>query len=207
MNKFDFDFNEEMAVMDKYVITPNELAVIKYIMLLQNEYPGDHFLRLVRILHENKIELRDILTSLQSKGIILKSYKIPLKGQKFNPLDIPFNKNFAKTIWRSSFEMGKELFEAYPMFININGAIMAARGIAKKFNIPEEFFRYYGKTIHWSLDKHKEILDLLKWEKDNDVHFINMSLATFVINQNWNELKALKEGKLANINYDVIKSL
>lgn len=103
--------------------------------------------------------------------------------------------------------MGKELFEAYPMFININGAIMAARGIAKKFNSPEEFFRYYGKTIHWSLDKHKEILDLLKWEKDNDIHFINMSLATFVINQNWNELKALKEGKLANINYDVIKSL
>lgn len=96
MNKFDFDFNEEMAVMDKYIITPNELAVIKYIMLLQNEYPGDHFLRLVRILHENKIELRDILTSLQSKGIILKSYKIPLKGQKFNPLDIPLIRTLLK---------------------------------------------------------------------------------------------------------------
>ena len=34
-----------------------------------------------------------------------------------------------------------------------------------------------------------------------------MSIATFVINENWNELEALRDGKLANINYDTIKSL
>ena len=27
---------------------------------------------------------------LQNKGVILKSYKIPEKGQKFDPLEIPF---------------------------------------------------------------------------------------------------------------------
>ena len=90
------------------------------------------------------------------------------------------------------------------MFININGALFSARGIAKKFNSPEDFFRYYGKAIGWNIDKHNKIIELLKWEQNNDVHFINMSIATFVINENWNELEALRDGKLANINYDTI---
>ena len=50
-------------------------------------------------------------------------------------------------------------------------------------------------------------MDLIKWEQNNEVHFINMSLSSFIIDQKWNELKALKDGKLVNVNYDTIRSL
>lgn len=207
MNTFDYTIDAELDLMEKYKLTPNQLEVIKTILLLQEGYEENYLSRLIPVFKENDIELRDILIELQNKGIILKSYKIPLKGQRFDPLEIPIAKNFGKNIWKCSFEIGKELFETYPMFININGALFSARGIAKKFNSPEDFFRYYGKAIGWNIDKHNKIIELLKWEQNNDVHFINMSIATFVINENWNELEALRDGKLTNINYDTIKSL
>lgn len=207
VHTFDYTIDEEFGLMNKYELTPNQLEVLKTIMLLQEGYNNTYLLNLINLFKINSITFRDILVSLQNKGIILKSYKIPSEGSSFDPNDIPIAKNFIKSIWRSSFELGKELFETYPMFININGSLASARGIAKKFDSPEDFFRYYGKIIKWNINTHNKIIDLIKWEQENDIHFINMSLATFVINQNWNELEALKDGKLANINYNTIKSL
>ena len=34
-----------------------------------------------------------------------------------------------------------------------------------------------------------------------------MSLASFVIENKWNELEALRDGKIANVNFNTIKSL
>lgn len=151
-------------------------------------------------------DFRETLISIQNKGIINKSYKIPVKGASFDPTAVEFNKNFVKAFCKESFEMGKELFDTYPMFGNINGCVTSIRGVSKKFNSLEDFYRAYGKAINWNPETHQKIIDLVKWAKDN-TQFIQFSLASFVVDHRWEELEALKNGDLANVNYDAIKML
>ena len=207
MNKFDYTIDVEVALMEKYGVSPNELFIVKTILLAQEGYSENYLYRFLQIPEKNRGDVREIILSLQNKGIILKTYKIPKKGEAFDPVEIPINKAFFKNVYRSAFDMGKELFDAYPMFTTINGGMVSLRGIAKKFDSLEDFFRYYGKTINWNPELHKDILDLIQWEKDNNVGYINFSISTFVIEHKWEELKTLKEGKLNNINFDTFKSL
>lgn len=196
--------NEQLIIMEKYGLTPSEYFVVELIFMIQEGYEESYLLRYLKI---NKSTFRDDLVSLQNKGIILKSWSIPEKGSKFDPLEIPLNKNFFKNMFKSSLELGKQLFEAYPMFVNINGFTYSLRSFAKKFDTIEDFFRFYGKTIHWDLDLHNKILDLIKWEQDNNIGFLKMTLCNFVIEQKWNELEALKNGDIVNINFDTIQQL
>jgi hypothetical protein len=192
--------------MEKYGLTPTELFVVKVLYLYKENYPEAYIIRYLNI-PDNKKTFRDTLVSLQNKGVILKSYKIPNAGDEFQPDEVEFNKNFDKTFCRSAFDMGKDLFDHYPMFGTINGNTVSLRGVSKKFDSLEDFFRFYGKEIKWDPDLHQEILDLIDWEQNNNVGYICFSLATFVIEHKWEELKALKEGKIANINFNAIKQL
>ena len=196
------NIDNQLAVLEKYGLTPNEFFVLELLLMVQDDYSIEYFNRYARL---NEFVLKNSIESLQEKGVILKSYKIP--KDSINPYEIPINKNVSKTFWRASLEMGGELFEAYPMFGNINGNLVSLRSVSKRFATLEDAFRYYGKVINWNPDKHEEILDLIRWEQDNCVRFINMSLSSFIIDQKWNELKALRDGELANINYDTIRSL
>ena len=101
--------------------------------------------------------------------------------------------------------MGKELFDVYPQFGNIGGCMVPLRSVAKKFDSLEDCYFKYGKTIKWKDELHIKIIDLVKWGKDNNI--INQSLASFVVNQAWIDLEALKNGDSGNINYDNIKLL
>ena len=181
--------------MEKYGLTPTELFVVKVLYLYKENYPEAYIVRYLNI-PDNKKTFRDTLVSLQNKGVILKSYKIPNAGDEFQPDEVEFNKNFDKTFCRSAFDMGKDLFDHYPMFGTINGNTVSLRGVSKKFDSLEDFFRFYGKEIKWDPDLHQEILDLIDWEQNNNVGYICFSLATFVIEHKWEELKALKEGKI-----------
>ena len=196
----------ELSIMEQYRLTPSEYFIIKLIFMVQEGYTEPYLLRYLNI-KENKESFRDDLVSLQNKGVILKSWKIPEKGSKFDPLEIPINKNFFKNMFKSSLELGKQLFDAYPMFVNINGSTFSLRSFAKKFDSIEDFFRFYGKTIHWDLELHNKILDLIKWDQDNNVGFLKMTICNFVVEQKWNELEALKNGDIANINFDTIQQL
>lgn len=207
MLKFDYSIDEEMALMEKYALNPNELFVIKMILLQKEGYQENYLSRYLSISQDNKSTFRSILTSLRDKGIILKSYNIPKSGEIFEPEEVPINKNFFNTIFRSAFDMGKELFENYPMFGEINGTTVSLRGISKKFDSLEDFFRFYGKQIKWNPDVHKKILNLINWEQKNNIGYINFSLATFVIENKWLELEALKDGKISRVNFNAIKQL
>lgn len=195
--------DQDLAIIEKYRLTPTELFIINLIFLTQEGYEESYLSRFLKI-PENKELFRPTLVELQSKGIILKSYKIPEKGQKFDPLEIPFNQNFFKTYWKASFELGKELFDKYPMFTNINGVTVSLRSFAKKFNSLEDMYRFYGKTIGWNAEKHREIIELIEWEQNNNIGFLRMSLSSFIIENKWNELKALRDGNIVNVNFDTI---
>lgn len=58
--------------------------------------------------------------------------------------------------------MGKELFEAYPPFININGKFAPLRDISKRFASLDDFFFFYGVQIGNNPEKHQEVLEVLK---------------------------------------------
>lgn len=201
MNYLDLD--NELVIYEKYELTPTELTVLKYLILYQEDNTNTYLSRYLNSC--NKESFRDTLISLQNKGLILKTYKIPNKGEKFDPNDVRINHNVVKTFWKASYELGKELFETYPMFANINGNLFSIRTISKKFDTPEDAFRYYGKVIRWNPETHAKIIELLKWEQENNINFINMSLSSFIIDQKWNELEALRDGEMTN--FDTIRTL
>ena len=196
---------DEISILSKYKITSNELMFIRSLLILQDEQDESIFQSYIESLHDCGIGVREVILSLQEKGIVLKSYKCPKAGESFNPYDIPFNKNFIKNIYKCSFEIGKELFEEYPQFGSINGAVVPLRSVARKFDSLEDCYFRYGRSIRWNAETHNHIIELVRWGKENNI--INQSLANFVINHAWVDLEALKNGDTVNINYETVKLL
>ena len=189
--------------MDKYGLTPNELLVVRVLLILQDNNEEELFQNLMVTLKHINLSLREVLVQLQKKEVILKSFKIPNSGEKFDPYSIPINKNFIKALYKSSFEMGKELFDSYPQFGSINGNVVPLRTVAKHFDSLEQAYFKYGKAIGFNPEKHKVIIELTKWAKDNNI--LNCSLSSYIINNGWLDLQAMKDGNTANFNVDAIK--
>ena len=143
------------------------------------------------------------LIKLQEVGVILKSYKMPGKGERLDLNTIPINKNLVKDFYKCSFELDKELFEIYTKIATIHGGPVGIRSVSKKFDSLEDFYRFYGKTIRWKSDFHNHIIELVKWANENNI--LNTTLANFVIDHKWEELEALKNGELVNVNFDAVK--
>lgn len=205
MKNLTLNLEEEISILSKYRITPNELTFIKTLLILQDEENEDLFKDYIESLYVCNVKLREILISLQKKEIILKSYKIPSEGESFDPYSIPFNKNFIKSLYKSSFELGKELFEIYPQMTVINGSLTTLRGVSKHFDSLEACYFRYGKAIGWNQERHEKVIDLIKWAKERDI--IKQSLSSFVINNSWLDLEAIRNGDSGNYNFDTIKAL
>ena len=205
MKNLTLNLEEEISILSKYRITPNELTFIKTLLILQDEENEDLFKDYIESLYVCNVKLREVLISLQKKEIILKSYKIPSEGESFDPYSIPFNKNFIKSLYKSSFELGKVLFEIYPQMTVINGSLVTLRGVSKHFDSLEACYFRYGKAIGWNQERHEKVLDLIKWAKERDI--IKQSLSSFVINNSWLDLEAIRNGDSGNYNFDTIKAL
>lgn len=206
MKHLTLTLEEEVCLLDKYGLTPNELLVVRALLILQDDNEEELFQKLMVTLKHINLPLREVLAQLQKKEVILKSYKIPNHGEKFDPYTIPINKNFTKALYKSSFEMGKELFDSYPQFGTINGNLIPLRGISKKFDSLEQAYFKYGKSIGFNPEKHKTIIELVNWARENNI--LNCSLASFIVNEGWHDLNALKNnGDIANINYDAVRIL
>lgn len=201
MKKLTLNLEEEISILSKYRITANELMLIRTLLILQDEEKEDLFKSYIESLHDCKVGLIDVLLSLQEKGIILKTYKI--KRGAFDPYEIPLNKAFVKNLYKCSFELGKELFEAYPQFGTINGSLVPLRTVAKHFDSLEDAYYRYGKSIKWNSDTHNHIIELVTWAKENNI--LNCSLSSFIINNGWIDLDSLRSGDGTNINFDAVK--
>jgi hypothetical protein len=190
----------ELCLLEKYKLTPTELFTIKLILLAKEDGEYKWLQRYVQI-----IKLRDILVSLQEKGIILKSWKLPKEGQQLIVEDITFNQNFQKQYFRASFEMGEELFNIYPQSTIVNGQIYNLKRVSRKFDSLEDAFAKYAKYIHNNPDTHKEVIELVKWGIDNGYNFT--TLDSFIVDNSWTAIKAMKEGNGINVNTEAIKMI
>ena len=180
--------------MKEYKLNPNELFTIKVILLAQDgEY--EYLQQYAEIL-----QLRLMLVNLQSKGIILKSYKLPKEGTAFQPDEVQFNQNFLKKYYRSAYEMGEELFYTYPQSCVVNGQVFNLRSVSHKFDSLEDAFSKYAKQIKNNPELHNEILENIKWGIENGYNFT--TLDRFIVDRAYESLKAFKEGNSININME-----
>lgn len=194
--------DNELCLLEKYKLTPTELFTVKVILLAKEEGEYEPLKRFASILNG---ELRLEIEKLKSKGIILASYKIPAVGTPFIPEDVEFNKNFIKQLYRSSFEMGEELFNAYPQFLVIQGVTYNARRVSKKFNDLEDAFFKYGKAIKYNDKEHQQILCDIKKGIESNYNFT--TLDDFICDRGWTALNAFLNGEGVNINNDAVKMI
>lgn len=197
----NLELKQQILFCEKYKLDANQLLLLEIILIAQE---GDDA-EIVQLYFQSKAKgsLLNNLIKLQEVGVILKSYKMPSKGERLDLNTIPINKNLVKDFYKCSFELGKELFEVYPQFATINGSPVGIRSVSKKFDSLEDFYRFYGKTIRWKSDFHNHIIELVKWANENNI--LNTTLANFVIDHKWEELEALKNGELVNVNFDAVK--
>ena len=194
------NLNNELCLLEKYNITPTELFTIKLVLLAKEEGEYEWLQRFAQIQ-----KLRPILESLQEKGIILKSWKLPKEGQKLDIEDIPFNQNFQKQYFRASFKMGQELFEVYPQTTVVGGLVYNLKRVSKHFDSLEDAYNKYAKYIKNNPDLHNEVIELVKWGIDNGYNFT--TLDSFIIDHGWLAIKSMRDGNGINVNTDAIRML
>lgn len=194
----DMRLEEELGFIEKYALTPTELLFVKIVLLASEGTDGKEFVKRYFTLPEtSRGNAVDLLTSLQNKQVITQEYKVPAPGGQFNPAEVTFNKNFLKAFFRCSFEMGKELFDIYPLSTVVNGIEYKLRRVSKKFNSLEQAFFHYGKYIGWSPEKHKRILMLVEAGKRSGYQF--STLDSFIVDNDWENLEALnRSGQLTS---------
>ena len=190
------DLESELILMRDYKLNPNELLAVKVILLAQDE-EYKYIQEYNDILNGG---LRLILETLQSKGIILKSYKLPKAGTVLDPSSIPFNQNFLKRYYRSAFELGEELFDHFPQTITISGVMYNARRVSKKFDSLEQAFAKYAKYIKNNPETHNHIIELIEWGKENQYNFT--TLDSFIVDMGWKAIEAQRNGEGSNINLE-----
>ena len=180
------EINTILNLLITYNITAEELLVV-YLTFLARDEEGhpEYFSKWFS--NGGSTRLRPIFESLKEKGIILKDYN----PDTYDPNDIRFNKNFLKSWLKNSGEMGQELFDTYPAFLESPGKWYPLKNIAKKYDTLDQFFFAYSSAIKHNPEKHKEVMELLEWGKQNKQ--INYNICEFVISHKWDELKYLKD--------------
>lgn len=194
---------QQLLFCEKYGINPSELLLLEIILIAQEDDEPE----IVREYFSSRVCARgfttELLVGLRDAGVINKTYKIPEMGSVFNPLDVPLNKTIVKDFYKCSFDLGRELWETYPLFGIVNNTQVGLRGVSKKFDTIEDFYRFYGRTIRWKPEVHNQIIELVKWAKEHNI--LCTTIANFVIDHKWEELKALKEE--GGVNYDSMRLL
>ena len=185
------ELNTILNICIAYNLTFDEFFLI-YMTLLARDEEGHAEYISKWFSNGGNNRLKDLFNSLKEKGIIHKSYN----PESYNPNDIEFNKNFIKGWYKQSGEMGQELFDEYPSYVEIKGRLYSLKNIAKKFYSLDDFYFYYSASIGHNPEKHKEVMELLKWAKEKNL--INFNILEFCASQKWLMLKEMRDKGLDN---------
>lgn len=197
------DLEQQLKWCDLYKITPNELTLFEVLLLLQEDDDPELVKFYFELNEQSRGQIRELLVRLQEAGLINQSFKIPDKGVSINPYDIPLNKVKIKQFYKSSFELGKDLYDNYPLSTVVNGIEYKLRRISKKFNSLEDAFLKYGKSIGWNPDRHEEIISLIKQGIETNYNFT--TLDDFIVDNDWLNLEAMaKDGIINNSNMKLL---
>jgi len=188
----NLSFQEELDILIESQLTATELFVIRLIYLACDDQ-AQYLKNYISSLGINgKSFLRQVLESLINKKVINSTFTLPKEGEALNVKNIPFNKNFLKKYIRESNEIGKEFFDAYPPFININGKLCSIKNFAKAnlFSF-EDFCTHYGKNIKNATVTHERVMEALIFGKENNL--INYSILEFIASKKWEEIEYIRD--------------
>ena len=191
MNLHELSLNEEINIYLQSGLTPTELFIARLLFLAIDGDPQP-LKRYLNGVTNGKLVFKNVLLSLKEKKVILSSFVIPEEGETLNFKNIPLNKKFLKNYLRESNDLGKEFFDAYPPFININGKLVSIRNFTKAglFSF-EDFCLFYAKAIKNSGVTHERILELLEFAKDNNL--IHYSIIEFLASRKYQEIQYIKD--------------
>lgn len=136
--------------------------------------------------------LKRTFESLKEKGVIIKNYC----PDSYIPNEVELNKTFCKSWFKLTGELGKELYDAYPTNLFVNGRNLFLKNHIKKFLNVEDVYFWYAKTIGHSIEYHKFILDTLAWAKEHNL--IQFSLLEFIGSQKWHDLDYMRKNGIQN---------
>lgn len=172
--------------MATYHLTSEELLLV-YLTFLARDEEGhpEYFKKWFEDGGQDR--LKSLFESLKEKHIIHQDYN----PKTYKPNEIEFNKNILKSWPKNSLEMGRELFSAYPPFMNISGKYVPLRDISKRFASLDDFFFFYSSQIGHDPEKHKEVMEILEWSKENG--HLNFGILSFTISHQWEMLKELRD--------------
>jgi hypothetical protein len=198
------ELKQQLVFCEKYGIAPNELLLFQIILLTQEDDDPEIAKEYSMMSPCSKGNIREMLIKLQNCGLINKSFKIPEeKGVGIDPHKIPLNKNVVKDYYKCSFDLGKDLFDNYPLSAVVNGVEYKLRRVSKKFDSLEDAYRAYGKAIGWNPDTHQKIIELIKQGISNNYQFT--TLCDFIVDKDWLNIEALTtDGILNNSNMKLL---
>jgi len=213
-----FSLKQDLHLCEKYKISPTQLMFIKVFIydtnientktLIADVYEkGVRFWKLFGLdlckrgpknskreteYNKKKIELLNAIAyPLMEKNILIKS----TITSDSDPDILEINPIFVKDFELNFYDMPSQLHDTYPHFIGDS----SKRYFAKTAS-PEEFGEAYIRAINNDLNKHNEILELVKWAVENKQ--IKIGIKKFVESRHWEALKELKEGGVTNVGFD-----
>ena len=193
--------------MERYKLNAEEVFMLELLFLASIDEGHPEYLgRYCSISKLINVSVRDLMISLQKKGIINKSFKIPNIGEQWDPEAVEFNKTFLHNYRKFSGELGAEFLREFPSIAVINGVEAPLKNFAKKFNSEQDFYFRYGKLIGWNKEKHQHILELIRWGKENGCRLLNMNVADFVVSKMWQSIEELKDGG-GTMSFDTITTI
>ena len=196
MNQFELSSREEINIYINSGLTPTELFILRLLLLAIDGDPS-LLINYLSNVNNGKELFRQVLESLKEKKVILSSFKVPCEGEALNYSNIPFNKNFIKMYIKESNQLGKELFDAYPPFITINGKMCSIKNFTKAnlFSF-DDFCLFYAKAIKAASVKHERVMEALEYAKENNL--INYSILEFISSRKWEEIEYIRNS--GNVN-------
>ena len=196
MQHFELSLSEEINIYINSGLTPTELFVLRLLFLAVDGDPK-YLSNYISNVYKGKVLFRSVLESLKEKKIINSTFKVPQEGEILNYKNIPINKVFVKNYIRESNEIGKELFDAYPPFINIKGKMCSIKNFTKAnlFSL-EDFCNFYAKSIKNAGVTHERVMEALEFGKENNL--INYSIIEFIASMKYQEIEFIRSS--GNIN-------
>jgi hypothetical protein len=187
----EISLTEEINIYINSGLTPTELFITR-LLYLALDGDSSYLQNYVTNTSNGRQVLRSVLESLKIKEVINLSYKLPKEGGSLDIKAIPFNKNFLKKYIRESHELGKELFDAYPPFVNIKGRFFSLKNFTKAnlFSL-EDFCIFYAKSIKNAKVTHERVMDALEFGKNNNL--VNYSIVEFIASLKYLEIEFIKQ--------------
>jgi hypothetical protein len=184
--KLSIELDNKLNIMAKYALNAEEWMFIELLFLATEEEGHPQYLYKYFSECAKTTLPRDTLQALKNKKILAATYKVPAEGDHFDPDEIEFSKSFKNYYFKESQEAGRELFEAYPDFLQFGDRLLPAKNITKGgFLSLEDFFFAYGKAIKNDPRTHQRVLESLKWARENEL--LTYMIPEYVITRKWND--------------------